>query len=777
MMKRALTILLALAFHISAFAQMEWADSLRLVPGVRVAALDGSDAGDVRIDIRALSSIRSYQQPLWVIDGAALSLSSPYSVQPFFQYGDAAYADLQMGAGSHWLNINDIESIEVLKNSSATAAYGSQGAGGVILVKTKRPEPEATRVFWSSRIGLQTSEIQSEAFSPALCHTHHVAVNSAGKRSWLRVSGFLTDNSSVIKGSGKELFGVRALFGATKSDIISFGGNLGFYKLSSITQSGAAWYGSPSYTLSVRGIAPSSQGWLDDYDNQRNTLRTTGSLYFNVKCSPYIHWDNSLSADFQALSQYLWYGDGTAFGKAQNGAASVISSSLLYIDAKSRLSYGRFFTKVHQVKAYLEGLYHTNLDYYNTMTGTNFVSHELRAKGLSIMESRAVIRHFNQSLNSIGGRAGLHYDYAGIIGTDFALGVEPYLIYDKGKAAKEFLYPSAELFADLKPLLMPELKQLSALRFEAGYGISGRRNLVPYDMLPLYTGGAYPAVDDDYKAFYKGFNRIRNSEFHSGLTVAFLKDAIRVYVGYYDRNIEDALALCKREKDDLNELSSATTKASLRGIEGSLHTVLLNKGQTQLTFRLNADYNFNKLTSVASGDEYGMPLNQYGLRANANREGYAPSSIYGWVLDENNTALNEGVLGNTIPRFTAAGELTLRSGSFTVSIAANAAAGFKILNMNRMLASSQEYVSSAFVENGDYFKLSTVSLGYDIPIKAEWIKALSLSLSANNLFMVSSYSGWNPEVNSFGYTTLANGLDYGSFPMARTILLGVSAKF
>ena len=776
-MKKYLIILLALALPVSASAQNEWADSLRLIHGVRVSTMDGSVAGDVRIDIRALNSVRSYQQPLWVIDGAVLSLSSPYSVQPFFQYGDAAYADLQMGAGGQLLNINDIESIEVLKNASATAAYGSQGAGGVILVSTKKPEPEATRVFGASRIGLQSSEIQSDAFSPALCHTHHIAVNSAGKRSWLRVSGYFSDNKGVIKGTGKEQFGVRALFSATKSDIISFGGNLGFHKLSTITQSGAAWYGSPSYTLSVRGIAPSPQGWLDDYDNQRNTLRTTGALYFNVKFSPYLHWDNSVSTDFQALSQYIWYGNGTAFGKAQNGAASVMTSSLLYIDVKSKLSYGRYFAKLHQLKASLEAIYHTNLDYYNTMTGTNFISHDLRAKGLGMMESRAVIRHFNQSLSSVGGRIGLHYGYAGFVGTDLALGVEPYIIYDKGKAAKEFMYPSAEVFADLKPLLFPESTLLSMLRLEAGYGISGRRNLVPYDMLPLYTGGAYPIVDDDERAFYKGFNRIRNSEFHIGVSASFLKDAIRIYAGYYDRSINDALAICKREKNVVNELSSASTKASLRGIEGSIYAILFKKGQTHLSLRLNADYNFNKLTSVAAGDEYGMQLNQYGLRANINRAGYSPSSLYGWVLDSNNTAINEGILGNTIPRFTAAGELTLRTGAFTASITANAAAGFKILNMNRMLSSSQEYVSSAFVEDGDYLNLSSVTVGYDIPIKAKWIKALSLSLSANNLFTVSSYSGWNPEVNSFGYTMLANGLDYGSFPIVRTFLLGVSAKF
>ena len=43
--------------------------------------------------------------------------------------------------------------------------------------------------------------------------------------------------------------------------------------------------------------------------------------------------------------------------------------------------------------------------------------------------------------------------------------------------------------------------------------------------------------------------------------------------------------------------------------------------------------------------------------------------------------------------------------------------------------------------------------------------------------MFTSYSGWNPDVNSYGVNSLSNGFDYGSYPMVRSFVLGITAKF
>lgn len=90
------------------------AEMLGQLPGVRVIELPG---GRISVWISGTSSFISGQEPLFILDGMA--------IQP-------------AGGGLSSINPNSIESIAVLKNASETAIYGSRGANGVILIKTKR---------------------------------------------------------------------------------------------------------------------------------------------------------------------------------------------------------------------------------------------------------------------------------------------------------------------------------------------------------------------------------------------------------------------------------------------------------------------------------------------------------------------------------------------------------------------------------------------------------------------------------------------------------------
>ena len=73
--------------------------------------------------------------------------------------------------------------------------------------------------------------------------------------------------------------------------------------------------------------------------------------------------------------------------------------------------------------------------------------------------------------------------------------------------------------------------------------------------------------------------------------------------------------------------------------------------------------------------------------------------------------------------------------------------------------------------------LSRVAVSWNVPLKSRWLKSLNLNLSGNNLFVMSGYSGWDPEVNSFGADISRIGIDYGSYPSYRTFLLGINATF
>lgn len=100
--------------------------------GVQVTAQDGSPEGKSQVRIRGVATINGTAQPLYVVDG------------------------VQVGTDANFLNPADIESIEVLKDASATAIYGSAGANGVIMITTKHGQKGKMMVTATADFAVQT---------------------------------------------------------------------------------------------------------------------------------------------------------------------------------------------------------------------------------------------------------------------------------------------------------------------------------------------------------------------------------------------------------------------------------------------------------------------------------------------------------------------------------------------------------------------------------------------------------------------------------------------
>jgi TonB-linked SusC/RagA family outer membrane protein len=116
------------------------------VPGVQVTSTSGQPGGGVSIRIRGGSSIQGGNEPLYVIDG-------------FPVYNQAISAGAVTGADINPLssiNPADIESIDILKDASATAIYGSRGANGVVLITTKKGKADQTNIQYDASFGVQT---------------------------------------------------------------------------------------------------------------------------------------------------------------------------------------------------------------------------------------------------------------------------------------------------------------------------------------------------------------------------------------------------------------------------------------------------------------------------------------------------------------------------------------------------------------------------------------------------------------------------------------------
>ena len=126
-----------------------------MAAGVMVTRNSGAPDGAASVRIRGVATVNGSADPLYVVDGVVI------------------------GTNSSFLNPSDIESIEILKDASATAIYGSRGANGVILITTKKGSRDNTFLEFSARVGVQTpgkkldvGNAQDYAYSMQIAHAN-----------------------------------------------------------------------------------------------------------------------------------------------------------------------------------------------------------------------------------------------------------------------------------------------------------------------------------------------------------------------------------------------------------------------------------------------------------------------------------------------------------------------------------------------------------------------------------------------------------------------------
>ena len=114
--------------------------------GVQITTATGAPGGAVVVNIRGTSSVSAGNEPLYVVDGLPV-ISTDISQKGGYQGNKLS--------GIADINPNDIETIEVLKDASAAALYGSRASNGVVLITTKKGRAERTKVSLNSYIGVQ----------------------------------------------------------------------------------------------------------------------------------------------------------------------------------------------------------------------------------------------------------------------------------------------------------------------------------------------------------------------------------------------------------------------------------------------------------------------------------------------------------------------------------------------------------------------------------------------------------------------------------------------
>jgi hypothetical protein len=177
--------------------------------------------------------------------------------------------------------------------------------------------------------------------------------------------------------------------------------------------------------------------------------------------------------------------------------------------------------------------------------------------------------------------------------------------------------------------------------------------------------------------------------------------------------------------------------------------------------------------------------------------------------DGNITDLDKDFIGNPNPKFVYGLNSSVTYKEFTLGIFATGVQGNKIANGNILKIENTSlgtnitkdafhdawsptntggtrprllYVNKDFtdriVEDGSYFRLGMVTLGYRLPLNPnKFPSSVDVFVTGKNLLTFTHYSGFDPEVNSFTYDPMRMGVDWSSYPNTRSYVVGLNVTF
>ncbi len=751
MKKTFFTLIFALLFGSASFAQV--CDSLEVakassftveslllskVSGVDIASETGSRVSAVSTLIRGVNSLKTASSPLWIVDG--IYLNDPADVDnPFWEFGTSTYTARQNSLMG--FNVYDIESIEVLKDVSATSLYGSLGANGVIIINTRFPmKNRPIGVQWNSNLELGLAGGQT-----SISHNHTASL-----------SGFRNNTNYYISGFYKD-------FNAFDADGRNGGFRFNFRsKANSVVQLGLTASMSVGADSAINPMLPTDA----DIDDNTSEYRTTDGFYVIVNPLKSLSIKAEVGMDYRMKRRLFWYGISTDLGAARNGALSVSTISQYSLNGAVTVAFKRWFGKNH-VSVEAKGEAVNSAPQYKVMCGYDFFDYTLRSKGMSIASNTSTNRDNAWNGTTLGGYARAAYDFDSKAGFDAALRADRNSLVDEQFS----FYPSANAFVDLAKIVLPDSKVLTEAKLTAGWGRAGRDNYVPYLWMGDYTNNP-PVIDTNFQAFYNGFFRSVSQEFNFGGEFSFLEDKVSFAAKYYAKQTSENLRFFEKGKEfgvyghwaftDPTVVLSEDGGISNEGVEIDLSAELLKDKDLLWTVSFNGAYNINKVTSIPGTDNAFNPACD--RWTNSNAVSLPAHYLVGYTLNDDGTYYDrtgDGKitqaditgLASIYPKYVFGLSTTLRWRALTFDALLSGRLGASYLDVAALLAEDtppiQSLVTPSVIKSADCIRPTRATLAYDIPLgRFSNLAGLKVSLTYADAMPLFGYSAF-PETKSF----------------------------
>ena len=843
------------------------------IAGLSVTNPSGNPVGGTEISLRGSTTILGAStNPLILIDGVPGDFNT---VAP-----------------------EDIESIDVLKDGSAAAIYGSRGTNGVVLITTKKSKGNnINEVQYSGYLSLSTiakkpdfcdaddyrQQIKDGLRDAAwdlgdntnwidaitrtgLSHVHNVSFKGGNAQTNYIFNVNYRNLQGIFKRSDKEEFQGRAevnhsmfddklrfnfqlLGNQTGYTATSDGGSFNTYSwrqalihnpTEPIKNADGSWHentGIFNYDNPVSRIyeCDGEQKISQTRFSSNITLTPIKELTFNALFS----YDkiNQEGGYYETKKHISNVRDGMN-GYASTGGSSTVTK-LVELTAQFHKNFGNHTIQALAGYSYQESTYSNQYE-RNYNFPTDLYSWHNIGVGQALKEGLGTEYSYWLDTNLIGFFGRLNYNYK-----------NRYLLMAsvRHEAASQLAgtekpwgtFPSVSLgWRITEENFMKNQKVFDDIKLRAGYGVTGSQPSQSFLGVPLLGYGDYYLYNGQW---IRALQPTQNSndklkweekhEYDIGADFSILNYRLNVSVDWYYRLIKGLLY-----DDSVPSPPNlyTTTRANVGEMSNNGLEIMVNaipvrtkdfKWETTITFSTNS----NKLKSLSndlyqtSSDYFMTGWIEEPIKTESHivRIGHKVGDIYGfkvvdvdesgkWIyLDKNGNRVNyddfthsfedKQILGNGVPKWYLGFNNQFRYKNFDLAINMRGAFGFQIMNGMRMFYENRsrqdwnrlrsaydkvfgkavlntlcsEEFNSYYVENGDYWKIDNITLGYSFSKINKWIKTLRLYASVNNAITITGYKGIDPEVSTSGLAPSYDNRD--SYPHTRAFTFGMNVTF
>ncbi len=840
------------------------------VAGVNVVSATGEPGSNQSITVRGPGGVRTGSTPLFVLDGLALDNSSTGGATNPLTF----------------LNPQDIESIDVLKDASATAIYGSRGANGVIIITTKRGKAGVSTFNYNGNLSVSNiarplavftadqyrqevvkaggtledfggnTDWQREITRTAFTQNHNVSMGGgAGNLSYYASAGY-QDQEGILKGS--QLTRTNGRVNATQkfwdqrlivdlnlsaNNTVNNRPSIEYLLGSAIslnpTQNAYDANGDPLVTQSFTSPLVALDLQKDITTTNRIVANISPSLEI-VKGLVYklnIGLDNATSTrDLQSLASELPKQDGRLESIYTNNSNKLIENYLTYsfnnknhrLVALGGMSYQKIFVQGRSFS--INKFPVSDIEpIYNPGLGQDLTLANNRPSGFAVVNE----------LQSFFGRVNYQLkDKYLLTATVRADGSSKF-----GANNKYGVFPSFSLGWRISDESFMQNSPFSELKVRGGWGQTGNQEIPSKITQPLFTAAvsssaSYPLTPSGPFPAGISYARLANPDIQwevstqtdLGLDFGLFNGALYGTIDFFNK-VSNNILLEVIPADPVQPATSFWTNVenmtiTNRGFEFELNYRYL--AQSGFSFEVGGNLTLidnnvegSPYTVIPSGSASGSGLTSATINGYVNGQPIGTFFLKEFIgLDDNGLSIfrdtdGDGLisdkdrvaLGTALPKQIFGFNTTIGYKGLTLRANLNGVSGNKIYDNTanssfyylkiskgvNTTAEATEYpnesvsnaapVSSRYLKDGAFLRMNNLSLSYNLNPNVigldKWVKGIQVSATGQNLFVITKYNGYDPEVNTDRTINgiSSYGIDYLSYPHARTFLFGLNVSF